>query len=296
MLVEEWRPKLYCKGFQCDNLSPNGKVFFMEEGHRYFHEEDIRDDGKLVFFENSKLCFRSPTGILKKFKEEFDTEYQAKKYVVKHGLELTWEEQAALWKAKGDAASNEGTILHAYGESLWNNWEMPRPDLQKTPLLVKMYRELAEKYELVKTELLVYSEKVRLAGQVDLLVKEKETGDWAMLDYKFIKAPLEKKSYYNRFTRKYKLMYGPFRHLHDSNYWHYSIQLAIYQWLMGKAGKRITKKALLVVTPEEYMIEAVAPIKIYSKDGIFHAAYRLYNGEVYKSHEDPIYMNNPYEL
>jgi hypothetical protein len=43
-------------------------------------------------FENSKYAFRSPTGLIKDFHEEFDTIPEAKKYVIRHKLSITWEQ------------------------------------------------------------------------------------------------------------------------------------------------------------------------------------------------------------
>jgi hypothetical protein len=69
MLIEDWRPKMFCKDIECQNLSINGRVFFLE-GHKYYHEDDA---GQYSFtFENSKYAFRSPTGLIKDF-HEFDT-------------------------------------------------------------------------------------------------------------------------------------------------------------------------------------------------------------------------------
>jgi ATP-dependent exoDNAse (exonuclease V) beta subunit len=91
---------------------------------------------------------------------------------------------------------------------------------------------------LAKTELLVYSLELRMAGQVDLLMRNEDSTEYHILDYKFIKEPLERKSYYNRFTRKYKMMSGPFSRM-DTNYSHYSIQLEIYRYLMGAVGRKV---------------------------------------------------------
>jgi ATP-dependent exoDNAse (exonuclease V) beta subunit len=96
-----------------------------------------------------------------------------------------------------------------------------------------------------KTELLVSLE-LRMAGQVDLLMRNEDSTEYHILDYKFIKEPLERKSYYNRFTRKYKMMSGPFSRLMD--YSHYSIQLEIYRYLMGAVGRKVKTKRLMVVT------------------------------------------------
>jgi hypothetical protein len=73
-------------------------------------------------------------------------------------------------------------------------------------------------------------------------MRNEDSTEYHILDYKFIKEPLERKSYYNRFTRKYKMMSGPFSM--DTNYSHYSIQLEIYRYLMGAVGRKVKKNDL----------------------------------------------------
>jgi ATP-dependent exoDNAse (exonuclease V) beta subunit len=97
-----------------------------------------------------------------------------------------------------------------------------------------------------------------MAGQVDLLMRNEDSTEYHILDYKFIKEPLERKS--NRFTRKYKMMSGPFSM--DTNYSHYSIQLEIYRYLMGAVGRKVKTKRLMVVTPEGYELVHTIPMKI----------------------------------
>jgi len=292
MLVEDWRPELLLDNVPVDNISPSNKVFFIDIGHHYFHKSDIVNNTVLPF-EESKYLFRSPTGILKNFYEQFDSEYQAKKYVIKHGLPITWEELAAEWAAKGTAASTDGTLLHAYGEAKWNGWDMPRPDHPKADFVDQMYAELSAKYKLAKTELLTYSLKLRLAGQVDLLLRNKETNELEMYDYKFIKAPLPKKSFYNFKTKQYKMMKLIFSGLYDTNLSHYSIQLSIYQYLMGALGRTIKKKYLIVVTPEKYEIVECLPIKIWvDKEGYMQARYKNNWGKMFDSSKSSKYKKS----
>jgi hypothetical protein len=35
---------MFCKDIECQNLSINGRVFFLEEGHKYYHEDDAQDN------------------------------------------------------------------------------------------------------------------------------------------------------------------------------------------------------------------------------------------------------------
>lgn len=296
MLIEDWRPQLYCKDIECQNLSPNGRVFFLEDGHKYFHEDDIID-GKVLPFEESKYAFRSPTGILKDFYEEFDTIPQAQKYVKKHRLNITWEQLVFAWEMLGHIAAEEGTLLHGYGESLFNNYGMSRPSTKKTKFVEDLHSELTYDYKLAKTELLIYSTELRVAGQVDLLMKNHDSSKYFLFDYKFLREPLERKSYYNRFTRKYKMMAPPFHRLMDCNYIHYSIQMEIYRYLMGALGKKVVSKTLMVVTADGYELVPGEPMRIWaSKDGTLHARYKNYKGRIYDSSEDLDYLDNPYKL
>jgi hypothetical protein len=49
------------------NLSINGRVFFLEEGHKYYHEDDAGQYSFLLKIASS--TFRSPTGLIKDFHE-----------------------------------------------------------------------------------------------------------------------------------------------------------------------------------------------------------------------------------
>jgi len=296
MLLIDERPELLCNGIIVDNLSPDGKVAFFEENHVYLHEDDLNGNS-IPSLEDSKYKFRSPTGILADFKEKFEAEKIARKYVVRHELDITWEELVDQWKKKGEAASEQGTLLHGYAESLINGWGMKQPDVPKAEYVNELIEELNNTHVLAKTELLVYSTVLRLAGQVDLLMRNEDRSEYYLYDYKFIKKPLERKSFYNPRTRKYKMMKGPFRFLHDCNYSHYSIQMSIYQYLMGNVGRKLKKKALIVVTPDGYGIVEGKPMRIWvDTEGILHARYTKFNGTLYDSSEDKVYLRKPYRL
>jgi hypothetical protein len=296
MLIEDWRPQLYCKGLEVDNISPNGKVFFKEKGHKYYHEDDIVD-GVLVPFEETKYQFRSPTGLLADFKEKFNANKIAKAYVIKHGLDISWQELVHQWDDNALKASTAGTELHAYGESLWNGWPMPRPEKDKSRFVEETHRELSSRYALAKTELLVFNTTLRIAGQVDLLLRNKDKTEYYLEDYKFLSRPIEKKSYFNPKTRKYKMMKGPFRRLMDGALSHYSIQMELYRMLMGEFGKKVKSKVLIVVSPEGVEYVDGLPMTIWvDHKGYLQAKYYLWDKSLYNSSRDKVYMRKPYKI
>jgi hypothetical protein len=79
------------------NLSINGRVFFLEEGHKYYHEDDAQDNTVLPLKIASMLS--DPTGLIKDFHEEFDTIPEAKKYVIQ--ASITWSSLFCLGHAWG---------------------------------------------------------------------------------------------------------------------------------------------------------------------------------------------------
>lgn len=301
MYIPESKPKLSVNNVEVDNLSPDGNVFFIEEGHKYFYKNDINDDGTIREFNDSTYKFKSPTGILGNFYEHFDAVTISEKYVIKHGLDITAEELRAQWDEKARVASERGSLLHSLGESIVDGWDFGElPDLPQVQHLIKALEEVAnENWVKAKVELLVYNTAFKIAGQADIVLK-RSNGDeteYGIFDYKFLKEPVQKKSFFNPRTRKYKKMYGPFRHLPDSNFYHYSIQLEFYRMLMGRLGKKVTTKKLIVVTEEQYDIVDCHPINIWvDTEGNLQAKYKMFNGKIFNSSNDREYMSDPFKI
>lgn len=82
-----------------------------------------------------------------------------------------------------------------------------------------------KKYDFIEAEKMIFSEKYRIAGTIDLLARNKETGKMAILDWKTNKEiKLD-----NDFNQTGK---GHFSHLPDCNFSHYSLQLNGYQKIL----------------------------------------------------------------
>lgn len=277
-----------------DNMSIDGRVGFIERGHKY------------VLIDNPKLKFSSVTTQLKKYHEKFDAERLSNEVSQKEGspwFGMNPEDIRAAWSAKGQKASGEGTRLHSYGEDLLNGKEVIAPDLPKAKWVPKAIDDIFNKfgYELAKTELLVYSEILQLAGQSDIILKKKwheddEDYSYAIYDWKFLSNPVEKKSFFNPRTRQYKKMFGPFKHLLDCNWIHYSIQLAIYQTMSGDPGK-IKEKVLVTVYDDSYEFVPCYPMRVFwDTNNNLHAVYEIFNGKVYDSRVDKLLDKWPEDI
>jgi len=276
-----------------DNCSLDGKCVFYEKGHKY----------KIV--DKPDLHLESVTTFLKNFHEKVD--FTAMTYELPNKVNSVYygmdpKEIQEMWRKKALKGSSEGTALHSYGEALWNNLVVEEPPLIKAQWVIKAIDDMKTTYayELAKTELLVYSELLQLAGQSDMILKKKwgddEDYSYAIYDWKFLSKELERKSFYNARTRKYKHMLYPFQFLHDCNWIHYSIQLAIYQTLSGDPG-RIKEKVLVIVYDDRYEFVPCYPMRIFwDTNNELQAVYETFDGKYYDSRVDKILKQWPEDI
>lgn len=121
--------------------------------------------------------------------------------------------------------------------------------------------------------------KFKLAGQIDLLIKD--GNDIWIIDYK-TNNKLDKKSFYNKQLKKSAKMKYPLNDIDDCNFWHYTLQLSTYAWMLQKLNPNfVIKKLMLVhydhqgnVTEHEvdYLKDAVERMcKFYKKQSMLQA-------------------------
>lgn len=86
--------------------------------------------------------------------------------------------------------------------------------------------------------------KLRVAGQIDLLVKK--GNKIIVADYKTNKK-IETKSFFNQKTKSSVKMKYPLNNLDDTNYWHYCLQLSTYAWMLQKYNPEFEIEDLVMI-------------------------------------------------
>lgn len=276
-------------GNEYDNVSTDNAVGFIENTHKY------------ILIEKPELEFNSVTTLIKEFEEdEFISDEKALECSLNKKSQYfgrSVEDILREWKE----ASEMGTRLHTYGEHLLNKVPSPTiPDSPKAKWVPEIINYLFDNgYEVAITELLVYSIELKLAGQSDIILKKKNLGgeyDFMIYDWKFLKEPIKKKSYYNPKLRTYKKMGGPFKYLSDCNWVHYSIQLAIYQTLTGEPEK-VKEKVLVVVNEDKYEFVPCYPMRVFWDEcNQLQAVYEIWDGRWYDSRFDSLYKTKPRDI
>ena len=174
----------------------------------------------------------------------------------------TAEEIKKEWSNNGSLVSGLGTTLHFNIECFMNE-EIEYEDGTHCHYT---HEELLEVYEPIqescieweyflkfvkdfphlkpyRTEWMIYDEDLKLAGSIDM-VYENEDGSLCIYDWKRAKEITK----YNNFKEYAKT--ECIKHLPNTNYWHYSLQLNTYKRILErKYGKKVTDLYLVRLHP-----------------------------------------------
>lgn len=234
------------------------RIQFEEETHTYT-------------IDGERTGWTSCTGFLHNFFGHFDADatiakmmaspkwYQSKYYG------MTADEIKKQWSDKGAASSAAGTRMHLDIEHFYNAlpaaWSKGKRVYDVDTGLLCMQeadswipadglewdyfcdyqRRHGLQFEPFRTEWLVFDEEHKVAGSIDM-VYMKPDGTLAIYDWKRIE---ELKT-----ENKFQSGLGPVNHLPDTNYWHYSLQLNVYRYILQKHyGYVVSELALVVLHP-----------------------------------------------
>lgn len=155
-----------------------------------------------------------------------------------------------LWDEENRKSCERGTKIHEEIEhSFYNNPH--NISLQKFGLggkfeCKKDYSELDLEYG-VYPEYLIYRESddgiLRIAGQVDLIIKS--GNDIVICDHKTNKK-IDQKSGFDSISKSNFKMKYPLNNLMDCNFYHYTLQLSTYAWMLQKLNPNFVIKDLIL--------------------------------------------------
>lgn len=250
----------------------NGNIAFVEETHKYF---DVT---------NPDAVFTSVTTLIHNYTQPFDKEFwSAYKSLEKLLSKEAWaiekksllntkkfdkvllelhninendfnrEQQAILdaWDEENRKSCERGTKIHA---DLENSFYKKKKDIDISKFEIGGKFVCEKNRTSLDLENGIYPEylisrisedgKLRIAGQIDLLVKKGNKiviGDWKT------NKKIETKSFFNSKTKSSVKMKFPLNNLDDVNYWHYALQLSTYAWMIQKLNPEFEIEDLVLV-------------------------------------------------
>lgn len=250
----------------------NGNIAFEEEAHIYY--DVTKPEEKFISVTTLIHNFTNP------FDKEFWSSYKAlEKLLSKSEWEIEKKsllstkkfdkvllemydisendfnraQQAILdeWDAENKRSCERGTKIHA---DLENSLYGKRRDIDLAKYQIGGKFECIKDHNELDLEYGVYPEylihrvsedgKLRLAGQIDLLVKK---GNKIIIaDYKTNKK-IETKSFFDKSKKSSVKMKYPLNNIDDVNYWHYTLQLSTYAWMIQKLNPEFEIEDLVMI-------------------------------------------------
>ena len=200
------------------------------------------------------------------FIHEFFGHFDGKKILTKMRKGPNWatskyygktdEEIMAEWSANGKEASAAGTAMHlAIEQYMHGAYSEIDPVVQTTPewkYFQKFWDECGHDLEPYRSEWEVFTDalepfqgerKIKLCGSIDMVYRRKSDGKFVIYDWKRSK---EIKS-----ENPFGSGLAPLEHLPDTNYWHYTMQLNVYKWILEQYyGLEVADLYLVILHPD----------------------------------------------
>lgn len=206
--------------------------------------------------------FKSVTQTIHHYVNEFDPDGSiTRNFALEH--DLSEEEIREYWRIENRISTAYGSKVHLAME----NYIIHKifPEKAKYQWMVQQFSEIPFEGKL-KAEALIYSEKYKLAGQVD--VTENLGNGWISIwDFKTNKK-LDTVSEYGQ------MMKGDLWYLHDCNFNHYQIQLSLYAYLYELKGMKIKDLNVIFVNRETKKLE-IKPCKYMKQEVEYILGERL---------------------
>jgi len=157
---------------------------------------------------------------------------------------MTREAILASWAENGRLASEAGTRMHLDIEMFYN--EMPVQNTSEEYRLFQTFVKEWPQLEAYRTEWTVFHEEAKVAGSIDMVFRNKDTGLFEIYDWKRVK-----EISMTAFRDDDVGLVPPLASMPNTNYWHYALQLNIYQYILReKYGLPVAHRCLIVMHPE----------------------------------------------
>lgn len=200
--------------------------------------DKLEFDARQHRYNVNDLVLPSVSKLLNDFKYPFETDKVADFSAEKKGK--TKAEILKEWDDKRQEACDRGHRVHDFAEHyIWERDLIPSCGQEQA--VVKFWQEMPDYIVPVVAELKMYHKEFWYAGTADVLLYNKKTNKFIIVDYKTNEDLF--KNYKNK-----KLKY-PFAYLKDSPYNSYQLQLSFYQILFQQINYVIEDRKIVWLMP-----------------------------------------------
>ena len=149
----------------------------------------------------------------------------------------TNDEIKQIWKNNGTESSKAGTKMHFDIECFYNNIKPKNESIEFKYFL--NFNKKIKNMEAYRTEMIVWDKNLKLCGSIDMIY-EHDDGRISIYDWKRCKK-IKTEGFRGKTSKTEAIS-----HLPDSNFWHYSLQLNTYKYLIEKNYNKVVKGMYLI--------------------------------------------------
>ena len=224
-------------------------IAFDEPTHKYYVNGSCVGNISCTGFVHEFFGHFDPKAIIAKMKKSAN--WTSSKYYGKTDQEIMNE-----WNENGKQASSAGTAMHlAIEQFLHGSADMIDPAIKQTAewrYFMKFWEDCGGDLEPYRSEWEVFTDslepvanerKIKLCGSIDMVFRRRSDGKFVIYDWKRSKEIKSENAFGSGLA--------PLDHLPDTNYWHYTLQLNVYKWILEKYyGMEIADLYLVILHPD----------------------------------------------
>lgn len=203
------------------DVNPSGyEITFTENDHLY-----------KSIINGKEVKYISGTQFLNKFFPVFDPDGKiAERCAKKENISV--EEIKNRWNKKKQVSCRLGTRLHETIEDTLlrrNLRNIPEDDNEKNRFNhgIQIGKKFLQKLDILGIEKIIFSPSLKIAGTIDLFAKSKNSNCYIIIDHKTNEI-INKENTFKKFCL------DPISHIPDINFYHYALQLSLYEYLLKK--------------------------------------------------------------
>jgi hypothetical protein len=224
-------------------------IAFDEPTHKYYVNGSCQGNISCTGFIHEFFGHFDPKATLTKMRKSAN--WATSKYFGKTDEEIMKE-----WSDSGKQASSAGTAMHlAIEQYMHGAVKEIDPAIFETlewKYFQKFWDECGADLEPYRSEWEVFTDslqplqgerKIKLCGSIDMVYRRRSDGKFVIYDWKRSK---EIKS-----ENPFGSGLAPLDHLPDTNYWHYTMQLNVYKWILENYyGLEVADLYLVILHPD----------------------------------------------
>ena len=221
-----------------ENAHPRDQYITFDEGPHIYTVHGEQGYTSVTTFIHQQFSHFNADEIIQKMEKSGKLQDPTNKY-----FGMTPAQIKHSWNENGKLASGSGTKMHYDIECHYNDMQVSNDSIE-----YQYFQNFLQDFPDLRpyrTEWMVYDEDAKISGSIDMVFRHTD-GTYLIYDWKRVKEIKYEDEWSNKTSNTSCL-----KHLPDTNFWHYSLQINTYRYVLEKNyGIQISGMYLVCLHPE----------------------------------------------